>query len=218
MTIGHAGNFLRDGFDNVEVKRLLALELVGAVAGADGHGERIATGTLDELDSLIGIGQAGVAFIDFDVFLDAAEHAELGFDGDALGVGAVDDAAGDGDVFVKVFVRGVDHDRAVEAGVDAVVASLLVAVIEMDGEDGFRENLLGGADDGFEHALVGVITRAFRKLDDEGRLALHVAAEEAHRLFEVVDVIGADGEFLVGDLVELGGGDDHGRKWLLDEF
>ena len=55
----------------------------------------------------------------------------------------------------------VDHDRAVETGVDAVVAGLLVTMIQMHGEDRFRENLLRGANDRFEHALVGVITRAF---------------------------------------------------------
>ena len=129
-----------------------------------------------------------------------------------FGVGAIDDALGDGDVFVEGLVAGVDHDRAVEAGVDAVVAGLFVAVIEMHGEDGLGENLFRRADDGFEHALVGVFPRAFRELDDEGRLALHAAAEQPQRLLHVVDVVRADGEFPVGDFVELRGGDDHERN------
>ena len=88
----------------------------------------------------------------------------------------------------------------------------------MNGEDSIRENFSGSANDGLEHPLIGVTARAFRELDDEGRLALDAAAEEAHRLFEVVDVIGADGEFLVGDLVKLFGGNDHGGIcWLLIE-
>jgi len=33
-------------------------------------------------------------------------------------------------------------------------------MIEMDGEDGVREDLLRGADDGLEHALFGVYLRA----------------------------------------------------------
>jgi hypothetical protein len=33
-------------------------------------------------------------------------------------------------------------------------------VVEVDGEDGLREDLLGGADDGLEHALVGVVPGA----------------------------------------------------------
>ena len=55
------------------METLLALEFVGAVAGADGGGQRIAAGPLDEFDGFLGIGEAGVAFVDFDVFFDAAE-------------------------------------------------------------------------------------------------------------------------------------------------
>jgi hypothetical protein len=55
------------------------------------------------------------AVLDLDVLLDAAEHAELGLDDDALGVGGVDDALGDLDVLLERLVRGVDHHRAVEA-------------------------------------------------------------------------------------------------------
>ena len=36
------------------------------------------------------------------------------------------------------------------------------------------------------------------------------AAEQPHGLLQVVNVVGADGEFSVGDFVELSGGDDHG--------
>ena len=143
-------------------------------------------------------------------FFDAAQHAELGLDGDALGVGAVDDALGDLDVLLERIVGGVDHDGAEEARVDAVVAGLLVTVVEMDGEDGLGENLAGGADDGLEHALVGVVARALGDLDDERGLGVDGALEEAHGLLGVVDVVGADGVFAVGVFEELGGGDDHG--------
>ena len=56
-------------------------------------------------------------------------------------MGAIDHALGDRDVLLERIVRGVDHDRAVEAAVDAIVAGLLVAVIEMHREDGLGENL-----------------------------------------------------------------------------
>ena len=82
-----AGELLLDRLEHLEVERLPALELEGAVAGADGAGQRIAAGLLDEVLRLFGIGQAGVAFLDLDVLLDAAEHAEFGLDADALGVG-----------------------------------------------------------------------------------------------------------------------------------
>jgi len=50
-------------------------------------------------------------------------------------------------------MRGIDHHGAEEPRVDAVVAGLLVAVVEMDGEDGLGENLSGGPDDRLQHAL-----------------------------------------------------------------
>jgi hypothetical protein len=117
-----------------------------------------------------------------------------------FGVRRVDHALGDGDVLSKSVVAGVDHHRAVETAVDAVVAGLLVAVIQVDGENGIREDLVGAADQAFQHHLVGVRTRAFADLDDEGRLAVQVAPEQAHGLFQVVDIVCADGVFAIGML------------------
>ncbi len=48
-----ARNQFLDFFDHLEVKTLLALEFVGAVAGADRSRERIATGPLDELNCFL---------------------------------------------------------------------------------------------------------------------------------------------------------------------
>ena len=205
-----AGEALLDLVEHLEVEGLFALELEGTVRGADGAGEGIAAGELHELLGFGGLGEAGVAFVDLDVLFHAAEHAELGFDGDALGVGAIHDALRDGDVFVELVVGCVDHDRAEEAGVDAVVASLLVTVIEMHREDRLGENLTGRADDGFQHALVGVFPGALGNLDDEGGFGINRALEQAHGLFGVVDVVSADGVFAVGVFEELRSSDDHG--------
>ena len=59
-----AGQDFLDGLDAVEVQPLLALELVGPVRGADGHGQRIAAAAFDEFDRLVGIGKAGVIGIE----------------------------------------------------------------------------------------------------------------------------------------------------------
>ena len=83
MTSGKPGRSAWIFFEHVEVQRLAALELVGAVAGADRAGEGVAAGLLDEILGLGRVGQAGIAFLDLDVLLDAAEHAELGLDGNA---------------------------------------------------------------------------------------------------------------------------------------
>ncbi len=173
MTSGKPGSSSWIFFEHVEVERLAALELVGAVAGADGAGEGVAAGLLDEVLGLVGIGEGGVAVLDLDVLLDAAEHAELGLDARGPWRGrASTTRLVIATFFVERLVRGVDHHRAVEARLDAVVAGLLVAVVEVDGEDGLGKDLARRADDGLEHALVGVFARALGDLDDEGRLRL----------------------------------------------
>jgi hypothetical protein len=91
-----AGVDFLDAVDGEDVAGRLLGELVGAVAGADGDGQRVAVGLLDEVGGLLDVGQqlfAGhVAFGAVAVFLVAlhgferAEHAEFGFDGNADGV------------------------------------------------------------------------------------------------------------------------------------
>ena len=81
---GRAGNPLLDFLDDIEMQALLALEFVGAVAGADRGGERVAAGLPNEFDRFVRIGQGSVAFVHLDVFLDAAELAQLRLDADAL--------------------------------------------------------------------------------------------------------------------------------------
>ena len=79
----------------------------------------------------------------------------------------------------------------------------------MDGENRFGKHSFSGADHGFEHAFISILSGAFRELDDEWRAALDVASKQAEELFHVIDVVRADGEFAVGDFVELSSGDDH---------
>src|SRR5262245_49922306 len=136
-----SGQTCLDFFEDIEVQRLPALEFEGAVARADGAGEGVTARLLDELLSFTGICETGVAFLDFDVLLDAPEHAELGFDRNAYRVRRIHDALCDLDVLVKRIVRGVDHHGAEEAGFDALVAGLLVTMIEVDGVDRLRINL-----------------------------------------------------------------------------
>ena len=161
------------------------------------------------------------------VFLDAAELAQFGLDHDPLGVGAIDDPPGRLDVLLELLVRGVDHHRAVEAALDAVVADLFGAVVEVDGEDHLGKDLVGRADHRLQEPLVGVAAGAAGNLEDErgtlgrvGRLVVRlrlaqIAAEQAHGLFEVVDVVRPHGILAVGVLKQLFRGDDHGTRWLL---
>src|SRR5690606_22088594 len=101
---------LLDRLDALEVDAVLALELVGAVAGADRDGQRVAAGLFHEAHGLGGVGQARVALIDLDVVLDAAQAPELGLYCDAaVAVGVVGGLTRQGDVFFQRVVRAVDH-------------------------------------------------------------------------------------------------------------
>ena len=93
-----AGELLLDLLEDVVAQLLVAGELEGAVRGADRAGQGVAAGLRDEVDDLLGLGVDVLG--GRDVLLDALELAELGLDDDALGVGGVDDALGDGDVLL----------------------------------------------------------------------------------------------------------------------
>ncbi len=89
-----AGAGLHDLLDAVERQLGFVLELERAVAGADGDGQAVDAGAFAEIGGLLRIGQEflDVLFIFLgveadDVFFDAAEHAQLGFDDHAGGMG-----------------------------------------------------------------------------------------------------------------------------------
>src|SRR5690349_8474032 len=103
------GNSFLDFLDDIEMKSLFTHELVGAMAGADRRGERIATGSPNEFDRFNGIRQGSMSFIDLYVLFDPAEPAELSLDTYPFFVSAVDDAFRDRNVVREGFVAGVDH-------------------------------------------------------------------------------------------------------------
>src|SRR6266480_2313080 len=146
------GNLVADFLDNVEVQPLFASKLIGSMTGADGRSQGIAAGLFHKLDRLVWIRETSMSFINFDVFFDTAKHSQLGFDADALRVGALNHALRDSCVFSKRLMAGVNHHRAVEPRIDAIITGLLIAVIKMDGENRVRKNLFRRPDDRLEHA------------------------------------------------------------------
>ncbi len=215
---GEAGKLLLDLLKDVEAQgrrdedavgvpgALLGLELGAAVAGADGDGEGVDAGLLDEVLNLGGLGV--VAVLGRDLVLDAGEHAELAFDGDVvlLGVGEFHDLLGELDVLVVGQARAVDHDRG-EAGLDAALAELeAVSVVEVE-DDGdveaefFRvfDRALGHV---AEHGLVGVLAGAGRDLEDDRALRLDAGRNDGLNLLHVVEVVGRDGVTALYRLLE----------------
>ena len=57
MGVGDAGVDFLDAVDGENVARRLLGKFVGAVTGADGDGERVAIGLLDEVGGLVRIGE-----------------------------------------------------------------------------------------------------------------------------------------------------------------
>ena len=138
---GEAGQTLDNFFQNVEAEgrrnqdaffiagALFGLELVCAVAGADGDGKAVAAGLCNELFDFFRTGVGTDSMADF-VF-DAGQSAELSFDNNAVVVCVLNDLLGDLDVLLEGLGRCVDHNGG-EAVVDAGLAGLEgIAVIQM---------------------------------------------------------------------------------------
>ena len=156
--------------------------------------------TFDKFLGLVRIGQLGIGFVHLDVLFHAAQLTEFGLDHDALGMRSIHHPLGGGDIVLEGLAAGIDHDRGIETAVDAVVAGGLIAVVQVDRKNGIREDLVGRPDQAFQHGLVREGARALADLDDERSLAVHVAAEQAHGLLQVVDIVGPDGILAVRGL------------------
>jgi hypothetical protein len=97
------GQTLFHFLQNVEAQLRLGagLELVGAVAGADGNGQRVAAGLADKFLHVLGTGVGGILRLDIDGILNAGQCAQLGLNDDAVIVGILHDLAGQRDIVLK---------------------------------------------------------------------------------------------------------------------
>ena len=200
---GEAGQTLADLLQDIEAQLglLAGLELVGAVAGADGDGQGVYAGAGHKFLYLGGVGELGVRLADIDGVLDAGQLAQLALYHDAALVGVFHHLAGHGDVFFKVQLGTVDHHGG-KTAVDAVLADLeAVAVIEVqrDGNIGIQH---GGLHQLGEVNMLGVLAGAGGNLqDDRGLLQLGGLGDGLNDL-HVVDIEGADGVAALVGLAE----------------
>src|SRR5476649_1992618 len=173
--VGDARVDFLDAVDGEDVAGRLAGELVGAVRGADGDGQRVALGALDEVGGLLDVGQqllAGHGAVGaVAVFLVAhhgfqrTEHAQFRFHGDADGVRELDHFARHFDVVIirgdrlaVRFERAVHHHN-VEVSREVVKFSHAIGVtVEAElGVLGSLETMMGDKEDG--HGADGAMTR-----------------------------------------------------------
>lgn len=117
-------------------------------------------------------------------------------------------------VDVEVLLVGaVVHDGG-EAGVDALEAGVVGAVVEVQGDGhGEVQGVVHGVHEGGDGLVAGlVLAGAHGALDDEGRLGLLGRQHDGVAPLEVVGVEGADGVVAGDGVVEhLLGIDEHGR-------
>jgi len=181
-----AGQALADLFQAFEVQLGFALELVGTVAGADGHGQGVAARAFHEVHGLVGVGvhMVGIAHMLFHT----GQLAQFGFHPDAARVGVFHHLLGQGDVFFIGQVRAVDHHGG-ETAVDTVAAQFEAgAVVQMHHHGHGRILGQGGFHQLHEVFLPGIAARARRDLKDHGGFFLRGGLHDALHDFHVVDV------------------------------
>ena len=211
---GEAGQTLGDFLEHVEAQRgrnenalfvhgaLLGLELVSAVARADGDGEGIAAGLGNEFLNLLGAGVGRLMRGDLDLILDAGERAEFGLDHNAVVVRVFDDLLRDLNVLGEGLGGGVDHHGG-EAAVDAGLAGLKVrAVVKVQHDGDVRAALDCGLHELNEVGVVCIGARALADLQDHGRVLFLTGLGDTLHDLHVVDVERADGVSAVIGLFE----------------
>ena len=199
-----AGELLFDSLEDVESKRrrnelagllvnraLLARELVSAVAGADGDGERIAASLGGELDNFLRLRVVRLGR--GDLVLNTGENAELGLDSDVMLVSVCDNLLGELDIVRERKVRTIDHD-ARETAVNAALAGLkAVTMVKMENDLGLlAAELLGVLYSALSHVAenrgVGVLARTLGNLHDDGGLSLNRSLDDSLHLLHCVEV------------------------------
>ncbi len=216
---GEVGQTLLDFFQNVKAELGLGagLELVSAVAGADGDGQGVAAGLLNKFLHLLRAGVGGILGGDLHVVLNAGEGAQLGLYDDAVVMGILHHLLGDFNVLREGLGAGVDHDGG-KAAVDAALAGLEVrAVIQVqrDGDIGALNN--SGLHQLHQIGVVGVGAGALGHLQDQGGVDFLGSFRDALDDLHVVDVESADGVTAgIGLFKHLGSSyEGHGKNLLM---
>jgi hypothetical protein len=189
------------------------------VAGADGNGQGVELGGLDEGGGFFRVGQhlavvelagrADAVFLARVAGFQVAQAAQLALNRHADLVRHLDHLAGRLDVVVEARRRlAVFHQRAVhhhraEAEVDGAGADLGAgAVVLVHHQRDVREGLAGRLDEVLDEGLAGVFAGAGAGLQDHRGANLVGSSHHGLHLFEVVDVEGRDAIAVFGSVVQ----------------
>ena len=175
----------------------------------------------EEVDARVGDGEALLGIGDLaqggDAVLNAADAADLGLDGDALGVGQAHKLGGTVEVHLEVGLMGaVVHDGG-KAGLDALEAVLVRAVVEVKGNGHRDAHRLSQGVHNLGNDLEARLPLGGTggALDDDGRLRLLGGSEDGTGPLKVVGVERGDGVVaLFGRTKHRGSANEHERTFL----
>ena len=173
-------------------------ELVCAVAGADGDGQRVYAGAVDEFLDLVRAGIGGILGGYLYLVLNACKGAELALYHYAVIMGILDYLTGQGDVVLEGFGGTVYHDGG-KAAVYAALAQLEgIAVVEMHHYGkikarGLLRVLYSGLDELHQVYVLGVGACALGDLKDKRSALFDSGLGDALNDLHIVHVEGANG-------------------------
>jgi len=217
--VGDAGVDFLDAGNRQDVAGGRAAELVGAVAGADGNGQRVQLGFMNEAGGLFRIGQhlavVQLAFGADAVFLagvtgfEVAQAAQLALDRGADLVRHRHDLLGHVDVVAEVgrglavlAQRAVHHHRA-EAQVERAGADLRAgAVVLVHHHRDVRIGLGRSQDQVLDEGFARVLARASGGLQDHRRADFVSRCHHGLHLLQVVDVERRNAVAVCGGVVQ----------------
>src|SRR3989344_1321394 len=215
-------NALVDLFDAVDRQYIAGRrfgELVGAVAGADGDGQGIDLGALDEVSGFFRVGQhlamvqnafgADSVFFTGHAGFQRTQAAQLAFYRYAAGVSHGHGLLSNAYVVVvvgrglAVFAKGAVHHHRAEAQLDGTLADVRAgAVVLVHAHRDVREFFDGRQDQVTQERCAGVFASTGRSLDDHRGVSLVSGFHDGAHLLKVVDVEGWNAVAELGCVVQ----------------
>ena len=181
-----------NGLQTLEIQIRFSLKFICTMAGSNGNGQRIHTGSFYEFHCLIRIGEGCGAGVHIDCVFHTGQSSQFRFHHNTVGMSIFHNLSGDADVLFKRMLGTIDHDRR-KSVVHTFLADIeIFAVVQMKGDIQSR------IQDGCFHQLqkicrLGIFAGSGRHLQDQGRALLDGSVDDALNDFHIVNIKRTDG-------------------------